>query len=1229
MNPSDPIYDDIPPMMDCEMAHASSRDEALDELNSMPTFDEALPEFELDDVSVSGMGMPDVSNEMASYDTSSSDIPSVQDQNQTSVHTEDPGHKTDNTKDKTDTFKVVTASLTTPTLLEASAGTGKTFSIKHLVLRLIVEEGMLIKNILVVTFTRAATAELKSRIRDHLSEMLGYLTGHFSASEVDKTIVEQADYWLSKGRDPGVAVARLREAMTSFDDASISTIHGFCQKTLTNHVFTSSGYFDREYSDSDLPLRRQVVEDFLRRALANAADDEERREIMLGECWEQKLETLAAIPEALAPRTIDICQHDPCVLPVLEAFVREAPKALRALKRATRTGTFDDLLSELWRALQNDKDGSLARSIRETYRGVLVDEFQDTDPVQFEIFNHLFLQIPEAELKTTKSRALFFVGDPKQAIYSFRSADLDTYMRAKHLIGSQARLKKNYRSCPALMKAVNAFFEKSTESAFLRDDLDYKAVDHNDKIYGLFEKIDGVWQQVPAFEWWTSYDGIDKLEQVTATTVADDIARLIFKGRQHLMGLAAGPHDEVIGSVTIKDEETNESVTVNLRAVMPGDIAILIQKRKHVEELRKALSQRQVRVAMRSQGDVFQTEEAEEIVRLLHAFESPGNEKVMAAARTTRFLGDKLSDILVDDEKRRTELRLAFEEGNVRWRRAGVAAAFAYLFDKQGVTQRLLPIEDGESRLVNYAHILELLHEAGRQYTTPSSLLAWFEQVRASGSESVPEERRLRLPSDANLVTVETIHASKGLQYPIVYLPHAEKLNKGRQAVTATLFKESTPAGMKLLIGHTEMAEQSHHLAKRLEENVRLAYVGMTRAVSRLVVVVPQKANKTKLKLSAAELQALHLTEALPTWAKDYLLNAYFMALTGNANVDQKLVYKHVQELAESQPGFVVVNMNDKLNASVTLSASSSRQDSSKLKVDKPEAIRPSWYQSSFSSISRTVTDDDMGLGWFGSKTKSTKLTGIMGFPRGTKAGDCLHHMLEVADFPQIAPDTPEANDERHRIARRMIETFLSFKDEASREEAVDAAAQMLYDVVNAEILPGIYLRDVTMSARHSEMPFFLRLREGLTTQALKEMIASFGPQYAVDGMAYAELTGFLNGFIDLAFGAGGKFWILDWKSNAIANLVSTPEDFTQSVMADEMTHHRYRLQYLIYLVALRRFLKVRLGRAFNPSLIGGACYVFLRGVSAQAVREGDHIQGVVYDPVPAEWIERLDNLFS
>lgn len=411
---------------------------------------------------------------------------------------------------------------------------------------------------------------------------------------------------------------------------------------------------------------------------------------------------------------------------------------------------------------------------------------------------------------------------------------------------------------------------------------------------------------------------------------------------------------------------------------------------------------------------------------------------------------------------------------------------------------------------------------------------------------------------------------------------------------------------MKLSITHGEVSESDELKVKRNEELVRLAYVAMTRAACRLVLVVPQK------KTSKG-------------WNTSYARNAYFMALTGSLNPESSIVLDRFRVLG-GLPGVRCVEIETLLSgkaAGITVAPPVLDSD---LGVDHAKPILPKWRVSSFSSINRSVTDDEVA--WFGPKQAGGSLEGILAFPRGTKAGDAMHGMLEIADFPAVAPDTPEADALRRSIARSRIEQFLSFSDEVSLDKAVGEAARMIYDVVNAEILPGIRLRDVKMTERASEMPFLLRMRDGLNASDLKEVLESFGERYEIPNLSDDDLSGFLTGFIDLAFGAKGKFWILDWKSNAITRFVKTQADFTQHVMSDEMRVHRYRLQYLIYLVALRRFLRVRLGRDYDDSLLGGACYVFLRGVSADAQRGPDGIQGVVYDPVGADRIARLDELF-
>lgn len=1108
-----------------------------------------------------------------------------------------------------DGFVVEKADLTVPTLLEASAGTGKTFSIKHLVLRLIVEQEIPINSLLVVTFTKAATAELKSRIREHLAETHGYLTGIYAAEDVDPLVVRQVEIWRGMSISDEDAVKRLRESLARFDDSAINTIHGFCQKMLSEHVFTSAGNFDTELSDDDAALRDEVTESFLRRELDACTSADERRLLMQGDDWAEKLRTLAGLPEDLAKRVIpdDV---EPLPREWLERFIGTAPAALRALKRARRLATYDDLLAEMWLTLRDDATGAFVTGIRNTYRGVLIDEFQDTDPVQFAIFRKLFLEIPKSERSADKPRALFFVGDPKQAIYSFRSADLDTYMRARKLISRHSRLGRNFRSCPKLVEAVNRFFSIAGPDAFLRHDLAYKPVDAKVDRTGLFLlDEDGIWREADVFEIWYTEEGLegkDAMNVATARSVADDIARLITLGRDGRAAIAAGPDDHVIGSVVIEveDGETKKPVakTIALRAVEARDIAILVQKRGHVDNVKRALARRGVRVVMKSNDDVFRTEEAHDMLCLLHAFAEPGVERVLTALRATRLMAATLSELCDQDEQARSDLRERLEAGVARWRRAGAAAALSAFIDEEHLAERLLPVEGGEQRLTNYAHIIELLNEAGRKYATPAGLLSWFESARA---QKGGETRNLRLASDANLVTVETIHSSKGLQYPIVYLPSAESMAvmKGEKR---SVFKQSDASGMELSITHGEVQESDALKVKRKEELVRLAYVAMTRAACRLVLVVPQNRTSTG-------------------WHGNYRKNAYFMALTGSLEPDRDIVLDSFRELG-SLPGVRCVEIETLLTETaddITVAPPALDTD---LGVDHAKPILPKWRVSSFSSINRSVTDDEVA--WFGPKQSAGPLEGILAFPRGTKAGDAMHGMLEIADFPAVAPDTPEADALRRSIARSRIEQFLSFPDEASLDKAVGEAARMIYDVVNAEILPGIRLRDVKMTERASEMPFLLRMRDGLSASDLKDTLERFGDMYAIPNLSDDDLSGFLTGFIDLAFGAKGRFWILDWKSNAITRFVRTQADFTQHVMSDEMRVHRYRLQYLIYLVALRRFLKARLGRDYDDSLLGGACYVFLRGVSADARRGPEGIQGVVYDPVGAERIARLDELF-
>ncbi len=1111
-------------------------------------------------------------------------------------------------------FDVMTADLLTPTLLEASAGTGKTFSIKHLVLRLIVECDFPIDRILVVTFTRAATAELSSRIRQHLFEAAGYTAGTLGEEDVDGLVVRQVKSWLAAGFDQDDIGRRLRNSLSRFDSAAIYTIHSFCQKMLTAHAFSAQSAFDFEVAEDDGALRAEVIEDFLRRELDRASADAALPVKRLCEFdWDGLLKNLQAASSDLVPVRIE-AEDDPAFETLLTRFVSEVPAALKKLKTKRRFWTFDDILASTWQTLRADRAGHFAKAVRRAYSGVLIDEFQDTDPLQFAIFERIFMDEP---LTRESGHALFFVGDPKQAIYRFRSADLNTYLKAAARMPLRARLTRNFRSSPKLVAAVNDFFGVESETgAFLRADLPYIPVEASEKT-GLYRRTpQGDWVEAPPMTLMMGENPFPDAKTIAACTaegVANEIAALIEDGRAGLAAIAAGEDeaDKICGEVQAGGR------VIALRGVEARDIAILIRKRDDLDNVEKALLARGVRLRRRNDANVCHSSEAKEIMLILRAFASPSDERVMRAARATRFMGETLSSLRRTDDVVRTACRELFEDARRRWQKMGVAAAFANLMEKQRVTERILPTEGGEKRLTNYAHLIELLHEAGRNYSTPSALIAWFEK-KMTTDDAAGDAFKERLSSDANLVTAETIHSSKGLQYPIVFLVHAEKLAKLR-VDKACVFREFDPVEKRLFLrvlpGQTESSED--YLTADVEEEIRQAYVALTRAACAVYVSLALRAKSAK-----------NLTD----YHASGLKSAYLLALCGQRQINAGLFLGRIDALIEASGG--AIRRTDIVQSAagcrVLLPAAPAAAGEDGLASSPACDIASDWRVSSFTGITRMISDDGAeNVRLFGERRPMTPSADIMTFPRGAKPGDTLHQIMEAADFPALAQTTPEADAARLALCRRVIEANLAFSSDAERDLAVRAAANMVTDVLNTEIIPGIRLATVTKKARVSEMPFLLSMAEGATAAGLGRLLEDYDPKYAVRGLSETTLKGFLTGFIDLAFGADGRFWILDWKSNAIPDHVKTPADFTQAVMSEEMARHHYRLQYLIYLAALRRFLRARLGAAYRDELIGGAVYVFLRGVRRDAVRTAEGMQGVVFDPVPADLIRKLDAYFA
>ena len=1187
--------------------------------------------------------------------------------------------------------------LLSPTLLEASAGTGKTFSIKHLVLRFIVEHNKQIDRILVVTFTRAATAELSTRIREHLNETVRYTeacrrvaeslkncetglsdsaekavardlvgaartagleTEPFEAltNETDSLIVDQVRRWaemttVSETREGervplsfDLQLTRLRRALSNFDNAAIYTIHSFCRQMLDTRAFSASGALEWELVPDDADFRRQAIADFLRRELFRALPDAQHRRQLVDEVkWDSILSAVSAMPAGLVSREIKgdrLCEER-------RRFLDEVPAALQKLKADAGVAVYDDLLITMWKTIECEKqqpagERAFIRSVREAYQAVLIDEFQDTDPLQYEIFKSLFL--PE-DPEDWKNGALFFVGDPKQAIYSFRSADLETYFKAREDLielnraeGKRARrtviahLPMNYRSSPALVASVNAFFSYTTpmpgaqpKRAFLNPKLDFVPVGFKQGKTGLFLWTDGHWQAMDPFVL-RAGDTFDRAEdgvKAEIDAVTADMVALVRGGQEGRVALRAENFEEGrgLGDGRPSFVMADETHRVPLRALEPRDMAILVRGVKNndaLDALRRSLEAHGIRTRLNDDSHICATPEAEELLCVLHAYAAPDDERIVRAARVTRLIGETLDDLEREDDARRTRLRLFFEEGRRQWTRRGLAAILGDLMARFQTAERLLPVKGGEQALTNFSHLIEILHEAGKTYNAPSGLIAWFESVMRTLPGGGDERWQVRLASDANLVTVWTIHKSKGLQYPVVYLPFSKNL---RQKASADTVQRVHRDGRTVLEIWADQAQESpEHAAEAAEENIRLAYVALTRAACRIMMTASYPATVAKGRGAKPEdcayWQLLMGEPASSCRWDDVKARLREMAEKGLLTLDDLQVLTDL----EGNPIPSIPRVKAVTDEAAPVLAPSL-------------SVRSDWGVSSFSKLTRQLSDDDNVKTVYSARYRAD-LTGdaptMLDFPRGAGAGTTLHRILELADFQRLASETED--EARRVLAERVIrEKMPAFESEKALRNAVAVAADMIDDVLNAEILPSVRLRDISPEARMAEMEFLLSMPEGLTARHLSDWLARQDAKYAVPALDNETLSGFLTGFVDLVFRDGrGRFWVLDWKSNAIVEAVRSQADYTEAVMAEEMTKHHYRLQYLLYLVALRRFLKKRLGDLFRDEMIGGAVYVFLRGVKKTARRtpEGT-LQGVTVDRVPATVLESLDTLFS
>ncbi|OAT30163.1 exodeoxyribonuclease V subunit beta [Buttiauxella brennerae ATCC 51605] len=1158
--------------------------------------------------------------------------------------------------------------LTGERLIEASAGTGKTFTIAALYLRLLLGLGgknahprpLSVEELLVVTFTQAATEELRGRIRANIHELRIACV----RNRTDNPLFQKL---LTEIPDLHQAAQVLRLAEQQMDEAAIFTIHGFCQRMLSLNAFESGMLFEQQLIEDESQLRRHACADFWRRhcyplpkpvaqvmAEQWAGPDELLRDInswLQGEqpvlkqppaddetliarhqkiitaiedvkaqwcacadeiaqilsvakidrrsyssknlpnwlnivgTWAQSETTTYKLPDQLERfsqsmldektkegqppqhpvfRAINDLLGEPLTLRdlVIARAMAEIRYTVQQEKRRRGELGFDDMLTRLDEALHKPGGDALAAAIRGRFPAAMIDEFQDTDPQQYRIFRRLYINQP--------GTALLLIGDPKQAIYAFRGADIFTYMKARHEVSAHYTLDTNWRSSPAMINSVNTLFQQLS-NPFLFQQIPFLAVKAAEKNSGLRFTFKGKNQAAMSF-WAQSGDGcgVNDYQQTMAMQCAQQIRDW----------LTAGQRGEAL---LWKGEES--------RPVQSSDITILVRSRGEASIVREALASLNIpSVYLSNRDSVFATPEAREILWILQAVLAPEIETALRSAVATSMLGldAQMIEALNEDENAWDQLVEEFSEYRQTWLRRGVMPMLRALIARRQVAENLLATPGGERRLTDILHISELLQAEAAQTDSEHALVRWLAQQVAE-PDSNAYSQQLRLESDRHLVQVVTIHKSKGLEYPLVWLPFIANY----RAQNSGLYHDRSTFSPLLDLSDDE---ESLSLAEeeRLAEDLRLLYVALTRSIWHCSLGVAPLFKGNRAKKGASD---LHLG------ALGYLLQK------GEAK-DAAGLQACLQELASE-------------SISVEESVSEDYTPWQPVSVALPELsarvmkrqVADNWRVTSYSGLQQHGSSqaldllprldvDAAGVVPVQSEPSLTPHT----FPRGAGPGTFLHSLFEGIDFTQPLDDV--------WIAEQLAAQGFG-------DEWLPVLTQWLQAILQAPLNDsGVSLNQLTPQEKQVELEFYLPIESDLQAAHLDKLVREYDPLSAgCPPLNFKQVRGMLKGFIDLVFRWEGRYYLLDYKSNWLGEDSSA---YTQQAMAAAMQSHRYDLQYQLYTLALHRYLRHRIPDYDYQTHFGGVIYLFLRGIESNGSTQG------IFSTLPdAQLIAKMDALFA
>jgi len=1177
-------------------------------------------------------------------------------------------------------------------LIEASAGTGKTYNIQNLAVRLIVEKGLTIDQILIVTFTRMATAELSDRIRKIIQSCCQYLDllykGEPISEEADfsreKEILENTLHDFSDREKIKAARDKLQAAMLDFDNNAISTIHGFCQKMLKKNAFESGILFQTNLIDSDL-LQEQIMElirnqwrklcyapenrkfvglyrgllpfdesfqsgggedhddyilhpenefyasakvsytsgyvppslrDFIglieHPEISFDVQEEKLPEVLANEIF-ALWESLSELdPDVIIPSTNDdepefpaelllespveygfgwqniedlasktdfrkLSETDPEFSRKLQEIIekifrfrvsalscirKNVAEQLSMLKQRDNFQTYDDLQQQMITAL-NAKGSTLAETLRTQFKAAIIDEFQDTDQTQYEIFTKIFA--PDLSCGKRENCTLFLVGDPKQAIYAFRGGDIFTYKKAAEAVGKDCTfsLSRNFRSADLLVENVNEIF-CSNSNPFADKSILFESVESSGK---NTLKFNGLEDEKP-FHCLGGKGNKKALCQLCAQKI-----NALLNGNVKMPGS--------------EDEEIYTPIT-------PSDIAVLFRYRTDMGYFQEQLQEYGIPYVVNNNESLYDTQEARDLEKLLIAILNPADVRAVTWLMQTQLAGDKNCRRLCEPDNSSGQeaagSRSALAEVqefltilSTTFKKNGFAVMFRMFMEKFQIHTRYPQLVTGAQRYSNLLQLRELLIKREKQDCNSIGLLLLWFQKQISPETRTDLESCVILPTDAPAVRIMTIHNSKGLQFPIVFLPDLASIKlSGARAL-----KYHDPEnGNRIFHRITDGEKTSLAFAELLQEELRIAYVALTRA-SRANYLLVSK---------GLEGAAAWLFETQKIFTSE-----------------QKLIQSDYESLEKKKlPDPVLKKMDSSIKIDEQCTRTGAEQpqlsryhwDNTKTPVPTPKISYSSAHKF-FRRNERRSRSDEETSGSIAPEQKtfdSEAVAEVFTLPRGDLFGTACHTVLEKLDF-----QNPEN-------LMTLVQRYLSVVNIGDKAEI---AVEMFRKVISAPLPFGdgstFALKDISLSDRCSEMDFDFKLFKNFDPvrigKVMNEYFRDRLEQEEMDKLfALRDLPGdetFYTGSADLIFRHKGKFFIIDWKTDILDR---TLESFNQEYLFGEMWQKFYLYQSLLYSSALIRFLSLRLEK--TPEEVydqdfGGTIYLFLRGVDPEVPGRG------------------------